>query len=218
MGGRGGASSLAPTGNVKNWSGNVGDKVSDTLKGAIGAKGKPFSIGDAVVKTNPNYNTSYAEFSMNCQRCVIAYELRRRGYDVTALPTYAQDKWNKVVTVGSGANERFEGRWKGAFKGAKMEKVGASTSAKTIQNIEDKMKQYGHGARGVVQIFYKNGGGHVFNVENVHGKIQFIEAQTGRVKDIKQTMDHVITRSVGLTRTDNLRVSDRARNFVKKRR
>lgn len=26
------------------------------------------------------------EFSVNCQSCVVANELRRRGYDVTALP------------------------------------------------------------------------------------------------------------------------------------
>ena len=31
------------------------------------------------------------EFSVNCQSCVVANELRRRGYDVTALPNLKKE-------------------------------------------------------------------------------------------------------------------------------
>ena len=60
------------------------------LRATIGTKGNSIGIEEAIKGANPFYNTSGAEgdFSQNCQRCVVAYELRRRGYDVVALPTY----------------------------------------------------------------------------------------------------------------------------------
>lgn len=150
---------------------------------------------------------------MNCQRCVVAYELRRRGYDVTALPTYKDDTLPQIAYKNK-ALGTYEGRWKGAFKDAKTVNVGDASQRKTISNIENKMAEYGEGSRGVVQIFYRGGGGHVFNVERKNGKTIYSEAQTGKVKDIRKTMQMVKTQSVNLVRTDNLKISDRAKNFV----
>ena len=78
------------------------------------------------------------------------------------------------------------------------------------------MRQFGNGARAVIQILYRGGGGHVFNVENQNGRIVYIEAQAGKIKDIGATMAHVKTDTVNLIRTDNLKISDRAKKFVRK--
>ena len=59
-----------------------------------------------------------------------------------------------------------------------------------------------------------SGGGHVFNVERKNGKTQYIEAQTGKVKDFAKTLQDVKTDRVALVRTDNLKFSDRAKDFV----
>lgn len=198
-------------------SSSLGTNVSTTLRQAIGTKGEPYSVSDSVQNTNPNFNRSYAEYSENCQRCVVAYELRRRGYDVEALPTYQGDNLPSIA-YRNAAKGTIEGRWKGAFRNARNVNVGAKTEAGAISNIESAMGSYGNGARGVVQIFYKGGGGHVFNVENQGGKVVYIEAQSGKIKDIKATMAHVKPESVNLIRTDNLRISERAKNFVTKRR
>lgn len=214
MGGRGTSSfTRRQTG---KWSSGLGSVVPSTLKEAIGTKGESNSIADSIVETNPNWSASYREFSENCQRCVVAYELNRRGYDVTALPTYKGDTLPNVVHFDP-ATETYEGRWKGAFRNAKTINVGASSASGVISNIESRMKSYGSGSRAVVQIFYKGGGGHVFNVENQRGRVVFVEAQTGKIKNIKQTMSSVRTESVNLVRTDNLRLSERAKNFVAKR-
>lgn len=194
----------------------LGGRIPDSLKEAIGRKGKPNSIVDSVVGTNPYYSANYREFSENCQRCVVAYELNRRGYNVTAQPTYKGDTLPSVAYYNQKA-KTFEGRWKGAFKGAKTINVGAKTEPGVISNIENTMKSYGSGSRAVVQIFYKSGGGHVFNVENDCGRIVYVEAQTGKMKSIKQTMRSVDTASVNLVRTDNLNISERAKNFVTRR-
>ena len=77
------------------------------------------------------------------------------------------------------------------------------------------MTSYGNGARGVVSVRYRNSRmGHVFNVEQRKGKTYFVDAQSGERKWAKNFMDIVDRGTVTLTRTDNLRISDRAKNFV----
>ena len=212
-GGRGGEYA-PPSGESDTFSPyGVGAKVSDTLKGAIGTKGTAISMQKAYQDANPNYDKTgtYAEYTSNCQRCVVAYELRRRGYDVTALPTYEGDTLPRAKTVG---NTKW-GRWQGAFQKARPENVGAKTSSKVVSNIEKKMSSFGDGARGVVSITYKNSRvGHVFNVEQRKGKTYFVDAQSGKRIWAKNFMDIVNKGTVTLTRTDNLRISDRAKNFV----
>lgn len=210
-GGRGGGKMSFSNG---KWSGSVGDTNNETLRSAIGTKGSPKSIGDATVGTNPNYHGDYKEYSENCQRCVVAYEARRRGYDVTAQPTFRGDTLNQVA-YNDTKSGIARGRWMGAFQNAKPVNVSAKTEAGVMKNIDDKMANYGNGSRGVIQIFYKGGGGHVFNVERQNGKTVYVEAQTGKIKDFKTTLKSVRTEKVALVRTDKLKFSERAKNFVK---
>lgn len=216
MGGRGsgGGGTMLSQANGK-WGNGTGFQNNDTLKEAIGTKGAPKSIGDAMVETNPYHSVDYKEFSQNCQRCVVAYEARRRGYNVTAQATYPGDTLNQVAYRDEKAGIS-RGRWMGAFRDAKPVNVSAASERGVLNNIEKQMSSYGNGARGVIQIFYKGGGGHVFNVEFNAGKVQYIEAQSGRIKDFGETLKHVRTERVALVRTDNLRFSERAKNFVTK--
>lgn len=218
MGGRGSSSSGGGGGGKLTfsngkWSNGVGFQNHDTLKEALGSKGRPKTIGDSILHTNPKYSGDYKEYSENCQRVVVAYEARRRGYNVTAQATHKNDQLNKVAYVDT-KNGTARGRWMGAFQDAKPVNVSAKSASGVISNIDSKMASFGEGSRGVVQIFYKGGGGHVFNVERQAGKTMYIEAQTGKVKDIGSTMKHVKTDKVSLVRTDNLKFSDRAKNFV----
>lgn len=176
------------------------------LKQAIGTKGKPYSVDNALKNVNPHHSYEYSEYSENCQRCVVAYELRRRGYNVTALPTYQGDTLPVVNSFGNG-------RWQMAFKGAKTVSVGSSSPKKTQANLEAKMKSYGKGSRAIVRI-----PGHVFNCENSGGKVIYVEAQTGKRYTSKEVFSNLSPKQssqVRLMRTDNLRISDRARNLVK---
>lgn len=47
---------------------------------------KPENYKQAAERTNPNYKTDKYEWTYNCQRCVVAWEMRYRGYNVTAKP------------------------------------------------------------------------------------------------------------------------------------
>ena len=47
---------------------------------------KDLSIIADIKATNPGFSTHTHEYMENCQRCVVAYEARRRGYHVIAKP------------------------------------------------------------------------------------------------------------------------------------
>ena len=190
----GGGSGIDPI-TVQPFAPNPGD-----LRAAIGEKGEPLSIQEAI-KANPFYSTRGAQgdFTDNCQRCVTAYELRRRGYDVVALPTYAND----TLPAGN--------KWMGAFKGAKAIDVGSTNPQKAQANLEAQMKSFGNGSRGIVKI-----PGHVFNCENVKGKIRYVDAQTNTIYNSNNVFSLLgkSAKSVQLVRTDNLRISERAKKSV----
>lgn len=212
MGGRGASSSL-PTahpsgggGSGGQWTGSPNVQGPTSLRAALGTKGKPMSINEAVRGANPYYDGTYKEFSENCQRAVVAYEARRRGYDVTAQPTYEGDKLPQVV--------RSNGRWQGAFQGAKSENVSGANSKAVKNNVEAKMKEYGEGSRAVVGVQWKNGGGHVFNVERKNGKTHYVDAQIGAKYNPSELFSKVKTNSVRIVRTDNLKFSDRAKKSI----
>lgn len=197
-----------------HWSGGLGTKVDSTLREAIGSKGTPIPIASAYEEANPHFDKtgSYREYNENCQRSVIAYELRRRGYDVVAQPTYEGDILPRE-TVGGNAH------WMGAFKDAKSINVGADRNSTVRKNIESKMGGFGHGSRGIVRVRWQgSNSGHVFNVENVHGRVIYMDAQTGRRVNIKTYLGASSPASTRLVRTDNLRLSDRARQSVTTRR
>jgi len=217
MGGRG-AGYDAPNGSSGNSNFSpyaLGSKVADTVKEALGTKGKSIDMNRAYKDANPNYDPrgTYAEYTENCQRAIVAYEMRRRGYDVTALPTYQGDTKPQVAYVDkTGAKH---GRWAGAFQGAKPESVKAKNAEGVVKNIQDKMRAFGNGSRGVVSITYKGKRiGHVFNVEQRGKTTYFVDAQTGDRIRAKEFFKITDTSTVTLTRTDNLKISDRARQFV----
>lgn len=60
--------------------------------------------------------------------------------------------------------------------------------------------------------------GHVFNIENVRGKIKAVDSQTGKTVSLSSYIKEAKPGSVNIVRTDNLRVSDRVRNSVTTKR
>ena len=211
--GGGGLPTATPNGSASSsggkWSNAPNVQSPETLREALGQKGKPMSMVDAVKGANPYYDGTYKEFSENCQRAVVAYEARRRGYNVTAQPTFQGDTLPQ-----SSVNGKGNGRWQGAFQNAKRESVGAKDAQTVHKNIEAKMKEYGDGSRAIVRIEWKNGEGHVFNVERKNGKTHYVDAQIGAKYDPSQLFTQVKPQATSIVRTDNLKFSDRMKKSV----
>ena len=163
---------------------------------------------------NPLYVLKTDEYTLNCQRCVWAYEARRRGYDVIAsekilngvdtLPKMKDPKgWANVVK--DGLNNLIS--------------MQATTGKGCKSNIEAKMKDYGDGSRAIIRVQWQKKGGHVFIAEQVNGKTKFIDPQSGST-DIEWYFDKgmIKPKKTYLLRTDDKEFSDLITKCIKGRK
>lgn len=149
----------------------------------------------AMKNTNPHYSES-KDYQENCQRCVWAYELQRRGYNVEALPTYKGDDLPR------------NGNWKGLSKNSSdwrnNEFISGKNYKQEITNINNTMNNWGDGSRAIVRVVWKGGRtGHVFNIENHGGKIKAYDGQTGKNVDLNDYLSRTQRGYTFLLRTDN---------------
>ena len=70
-----------------------------------------------------------------------------------------------------------------------------------------------NGARAIVRVQSRTGG-HVFNAEVRGGKVIYVDAQTNQRYDPQRVLAHVEPSKVSVVRTDNLRISYRAKEMV----
>lgn len=148
---------------------------------------------------NPNYNLG-REWKVNCQRCVPTFEMRRRGYDVTAKPrgkgfdhlAYRPfDVWKNPEVINARGNGQRE--------------------------IENKMEQWGDGARAQVVLMWKGvPSGHTFFAEQVNGKTRFYDPQNGSM-DVTNYFQRAEPGSVRFCRVDNLEPSEKINDCCLKR-
>lgn len=145
------------------------------------------------------------EWDNNCQRSVIAYEARRRGYDVHATQSFEND----ILAM---ANE--PDLWTLVFKGAKMVMV-EGYHPKTIEaKISQALKGYGPGSRVVIRYEGKFGNeGHVFIGENIGDRVFFVEPQTGEFHGT-EIFSGKKKNSFAYTRIDNLEFTEKIKYAV----
>ena len=139
--------------------------------------GKPFSIEDAIKGTNPRYERGVEAYDSNCARCVQNFELRRRGYDVTAN-AYRNDLSQVQYNYIGSTWKDLEG------KGAMLSKKYVANAKVRDTLIRDITGQNPEGARGFLQMGWKGRKvGHVINWEIKDGEVNFIDAQSGNIWD-----------------------------------
>ena len=151
---------------------------------------------------NPGYSTQSLEWTNNCQRCVPAYELRQRGYDVQATPrptvlkkSFFTGEVEKVVTSDDHLSWHPFDAW------IPPDSVPCPGG---IGDIERQMREWGDGARAEVMVYWQgaHGGGHVFVAQQINGITHFIDPQSGE-EGVGYYFDHCITERICICRTDN---------------
>ncbi len=135
------------------------ETATDRLMKEIGAKKTAAPLAEN--KTNPNFDKG-PEYKINCQRCVPAWEMRKRGYDVEAKPKPENDDLG--------------------FK--TLDKVfsdGVKLPYKKKKDIESAMSEWGDGARAQIICLWKGDeSAHTFGAERVDGKTRYFDPQTGK--------------------------------------
>lgn len=136
------------------------------------------SIWGSLFNVNPNYydtfynyyadgNTSMFEefnkWSLNCANCSVAYELRRRGYDVEAA-AYKEE------------NSHLSNTLKNVYKDPKVYKIKSSDNT---FKVEKALKTQTPGSRGELDVEWKGGGGHSLAYEvQKNGNVVILDTQT----------------------------------------
>lgn len=130
----------------------------------------PESYRESLRETN-NTKSPNRNFKNNCPNTTLAYELRRRGYDVKAKPS---PRGSTMTTI------------KELYNIKKVDlKISDMADPSKIKENNQKMNSYfdsmPDGYRGAIGLSWDGGiGGHIFNVERVNGKTIFIDSQSGK--------------------------------------
>lgn len=160
---------------------------------------KERSFLDNLDKVNPNRDKG-REWLINCQRCVPTYEMRRRGYDVTALPRMDEFGYDHL------AYNPFD-VWESP------EVIRCSDSGK--KDIENIMSEWEDGSRAQIVVLWKGtNSGHTFTAEKINGEIKYYDPQTCK-ENVSDYFRYVEPGSTRFCRIDNLDVSHRIKECCK---
>lgn len=138
------------------------------------------SIHRSVVKqVNPDFPKPGTK--MNCRRCTVAYEMRRRGYDVKATPSHfatGQDSRGMQTATSTLGKKKPESPWGDkAIGGPTFHRLNREQKAQTIF---DSLGKDGDGARGEISVGFGLMGGHSMAYEVIRGKPVIFDAQSGK--------------------------------------
>ncbi|MCD7721478.1 MAG: hypothetical protein LUI09_04540, partial [Prevotellaceae bacterium] len=162
-------------------------------------------------KANPLYFLGDHDHTTNCQTCVVANEMRRRGFNVEAVGRTAGGAWADALAWDTTAI------WKDEQGNKPTPVYFASRSAKgAAMELEGMTSEKG---RYHVNVFWKNGGGHIITCERTEdGGLRYYDPQTGEmVGDIEEYLRDVRLWVSRVYRVDNLTIDpDATKSLFKK--
>ncbi len=159
----------------------------------------------AVKGTNPNFapGKQNEKWQVNCQRCVSAFEARMRGQNVTARPNPdgpvldALSYPNAVTGIYS------------VYKSPDILDMSSANEWDCEEKIRKQMEEWGEGSRAIVAVYWKGGGGHVFNAVQINGQTEYVDPQTGNMYCLSYFNEVDTSKKITLTRTDNQEFTNR---------
>lgn len=200
MGGRGGRSGIHHGGG--------------SLRDLLNTQGRVLSPSEAMPLANPHYSEDYL-YQVNCQRCVWAYEMLRRGYSAEAAQAYSSEYEGTVDSI--------RDMWMSAPNADSRNFMMLNRTTRDVNEqykiAEAKLQEWGEGSRAIMANVWKNGGGHIWNVEYSGGKVHYYDAQIGKEVDIANRNNRSSTLDI-FARVDDLDVPNKVMNavLIKKRR
>ena len=144
-------------------------------------------------------------YKNNCISCALAYDMRRRGYDVESAPIDTTSAVNGSLPVQLGF-----------YKGEKLEAFEVpSDDEAAMKQFSDRILKYGDGSRGLLRIRWKNGDGHAAIWEVSGDTVVIRDPQNNTIVDLSDYLRRAKT--FYYFRTDNLELTDKAFHFVQNR-
>ena len=159
---------------------------------------------DDMAACNPKYSEG-GVYKNNCISCALAYDMRRRGYDVKSAPIDTTSATNGSLPVQLGF-----------YKGEKLEIFKVSSDLDTaVKQFTKNIVGYGDGSRGMLRIRWKNGDGHAAVWEVDDGSVVVRDPQNNTIVNLSDYVRRAKT--FYYFRTDNLEPTEKVTRFVKNR-
>lgn len=153
--------------------------VKDDKTGLYLKRDGQYSEKQDLAAVNPGFKNFNSNTKNNCMLCTTTYDMRKRGYDVTAQ------------LDSEGYNFGDLKRWYPKAKFEKSTRINPDGSVmkrkEYIQNTINMIEKQGNGARGNLMVWFKTGwdgtggGGHSMVYEVQNGKMIIKDGQTGKV-------------------------------------
>ena len=153
---------------------------------------------------NPKYSKG-GVYKNNCISCALAYDLRRRGYDVESAPIDTTSAVNGSLPV---QLDFYKGEKLETFEVPKDPDVAA-------KQFSNRILKYGDGSRGMLRIRWKNGDGHAAIWEVNGDSVVIRDPQNNTMVDLSDYMRRAKT--FYYFRTDDLELTNKAFRFVQNR-
>lgn len=167
------------------------------------------------LRGNINYGQA-SEYGVNCQSCVVSNELRRRGYNVTALPNLQKSgnipyelsrktnwAWIDPETMAMPVKKRAGGVYD-------ITKTGALKSKNVSALTKDIIELAKEPGRYHIDFSWKSGNsGHIITLEKLgNGKIVLYDPQNGKIVNWSDISKRIkLSYGVNVLRVDNLLVN-----------
>ena len=179
-------------------------------------KGKEMTFEEAKeLRGNINYGKA-SEYSVNCQSCVVANELRRRGYNVTALPNLQKTgnipyelsmrtnwAWIDPKTMVMPKKQTAGGIYDITRSGALKSKSIKELTKELVELVKEPGRYH-------IDFAWKDkDSGHIITLEKLHnGKIIIYDPQNGEIVDWRDISKRIKQNyGVNVLRVDNLLVN-----------
>lgn len=179
-------------------------------------KGKDMTFEEAnELRGNINFGKG-PEYGINCQSCVVANELRRRGYDITALPNlkitgnipYELSRKTNWAWINPETMMMPEKKTAGGISG--ITRTGAIKSKSLKELTKELVELVKEPGRYNIDFVWKGGrSGHIISLEKLSdGKIVIYDPQTGKMKNWAELSRDISLRyGVNVLRVDNMLVN-----------
>ena len=179
---------------------NRAEEILPNLKRKTGV----MTPNEDMAACNPKYSKG-GVYKKNCISCALAYDLRRRGYDVEAASIDTTSVTNGSLPVQLGF-----------YKGEKLEIFEVPNDPDVaVKQFTKNLLSYGDRSRGMLRIRWKNGDGHAV-VWEVDGRSPLIrDPQNNTIADLSDYIHR--SKTFYYFRTDNLEPTEKTLRFVKNR-
>lgn len=205
-------------------------------------KSKPTTCDEDMALVNPDYDKSDPLTSQNCAYCTMAYDMRRRGYDIESkydsngLSTYqvlrnydwtaARKQFKQETGIDADLTDfpdalihtvyiESNSKERELDTHSRFDDAPTHDRKEAVTRLERELSNYGEGSRGMIAMSWKFGGAHAIAWEVQNGKVVYRDCQVNKKIDISTYMSR--SDEMQYVRLDNLSLDTRMQENVKKR-